>query len=377
MGCRVIGILRALAIQHRVEPRDAVLWQERALLAGCKRHCVEWGGTAPSPTPDARVYFEAVDLDTGHIGSLPLPILEDILGRLDLPSRFSVKRVCALWQDVLEKPSTNRHLLIDARTLQVQAVATTFRAPGCWKWEYLLVVLLEESITILTRTITYICQSGDKDSHRFLTHIVHLLSLKATKLDTILIKDGELSIDIWQAHRIRSQFMIHWTSSSYLDEFRPLCQHLIVVNCTLCGVLESPNRSSQLSCDPVYSKMGVVRHDPLMNAELSLKAVVSWLVIGCSDSKSQMLRTILLASEKSFPPVEQIVSARCAAVHKRMLTTLTYPDDWKGIRTLLQIYNGFWPDGSTRNWDDVDLRDLDISCLTNMTLRVLDAVFRL
>ncbi|XP_055351551.1 uncharacterized protein LOC129597880 [Paramacrobiotus metropolitanus] len=355
--------------QHSNSPGESAVCQEETLHRRCAeyyRQCVKVEGANRMPAAGIRLTFNKFDSQTETINGLPLPVLENVLLGLDLFDRFRAKRVCALWQDVLARPAADRHLFIDTHQIQ------KFEVSSSRQLDYVFAVLLEESITIHTRTVSYISSFCDD----FSKHTAHLLSLKAVKLDRLVIKGGYDWVGIWHHQPVAAESSFDWTCNC-LKEFFPLCQQLILVKYTLSGVLQTPYRMQFGVTHNPYYKMCIEWHEDIAHRELFLDVVVSRLTIDCNGSKSQILRAILMASETSFPFVGYAVYERVAAVYQRMLLTLTYPDDWADIRILLQIYNGFWPDGTARNWNDVDLRKLDVTRLTKMTLHVLDAVFRL
>ncbi|XP_055339395.1 uncharacterized protein LOC129588981 [Paramacrobiotus metropolitanus] len=94
-----------------------------------------------------------------------------------------------------------------------------------------------------------------------------------------------------------------------------------------------------------------------------------------TQTSAELCQRFISAANNSCPAVAQRTLEKVTAIHARWVQTLDYPGQWVGIRDLFQMFNGTHPDGRPQRWDVVDLRQLDVSVLNQLTFAALDVYY--
>ncbi|XP_055351528.1 uncharacterized protein LOC129597859 [Paramacrobiotus metropolitanus] len=377
---------------HSEVPDEAMLFNKETLSRSCLekkywQYCIS--GSEESPTANSHAWIvipkeqrtedtwvvvsrentPAVEEETGRFDSLPYCVVEKILCCLDLLSQSTAKSVCTLWRSILVDPDASQHLIIDTTIFDSTA-------ENSQNHHYRIAVALEAAITQQTRSITYISRARHHDyldDDPWENALFHLLQIKGVMLDHLVIKDRHARLRVLRAKHLVPTPIYKYTCH-HLLRFIPVCRQLILLDCTLKNFLYNLNYTRG-SISDLLPKMGAKAYLSV-TCRPRRDVAVSQCNLRCSDPPAKLLRTILLAVNSSCSPDPNIY-ARVTAIHQRMLQTLSYPNEWAQIREIIQLFNGFRPNGSPQSWQAVDLRDLDVNNLNALTLLALDHIFML
>ncbi|XP_055347112.1 uncharacterized protein LOC129594440 isoform X2 [Paramacrobiotus metropolitanus] len=292
---------------------------------------------------------------------LPLILLTEILEVLDLHTQAQARRVCALWQEILQQPRAAHHISILTENFpQTQDGDPHY---SCCR----IAMVLSRSITAATKSLTITARAHDWEAEEFNWHVEsfvrELLENMRIMLPFLIIK---------------SFCLRNWDYPYVQGWFHPHCERLIVDKGEVRDFNYDMCADANLDLDDLPD---VERRffDWHFSAELVLKGtIMSFPRVVCrwGDGYAEVKRLITWALDRPLPPVSAEGYSHVAAVHARWCSTLAYPQEWKPIRYFLNKFSGFHPDGSPHAWDHVDLRNLDLSQLSKLALWGIYGMFK-
>ncbi|XP_055357248.1 uncharacterized protein LOC129602276 [Paramacrobiotus metropolitanus] len=254
-------------------------------------------------------------------------------------------------------------------------------------FEQKLVALLNSSPSQHTRSMTF-TDDGQfrhllKNRYHYrlsLLHCTKLLKLKAVRLPLIIIKNYG---DAWQIGRLA---FLSLTRNDQSGEFEcrqlanlmPMCDQLLLVNYTA----SIPSAKNSLLTALHGFNVGVLTwledgHKIQGPEETSahLNVLIPFLRFRRTESTEEQCRRLVASVNENCPAVSPDVYAKVSGVHARWVRTLIYPGQWTGIRMFLDLFSSVRPDGQPQRWDEVDLRQIDVSLLSPLALHILDGYF--
>ncbi|XP_055353462.1 uncharacterized protein LOC129599277 isoform X2 [Paramacrobiotus metropolitanus] len=297
--------------------------------------------------------LEGDTLRTNH--QLTPSLLSDILAHLDVHSQMRAKRVCALWQQLLDSPRMTEN------------VSMTFES--CWQLQsdsdncFKAATLMSRSITSATTSLTVLRFPSPvcKDHISRKPENIPRPSLKPLKHPAALLAMAYK--DVCQAI-----VLFNWTVG---DLFGPTMHYAF--ECKQYGPQE-------LAANPLHAnEQELMRHLTFESREMDidkLQISIPRLLMRCSEGRTRMAARFMHALNENFPPVTGEMLAKVTAVHARWVRTLDYPEQWESIRNYICLFSGFHPDGALQMWDNVDLRLLDVSELSKLAIYGINELFR-
>ncbi|XP_055347184.1 uncharacterized protein LOC129594510 [Paramacrobiotus metropolitanus] len=130
----------------------------------------------------------------------------------------------------------------------------------------------------------------------------------------------------------------------------------------------------------LYLDMEAALPEPERRVFMRPGHVVKWDIIipllrfYSTETPAEQWRVFLAAANANCPVVSQAAFRKVTQLYAPWEQTLVYPDEWVGIRIFLQMLKEPCP-ADPQRWETMDLRQLDISTLTNVTVAALDACY--
>ncbi|XP_055354771.1 uncharacterized protein LOC129600311 [Paramacrobiotus metropolitanus] len=103
--------------------------------------------------------------------------------------------------------------------------------------------------------------------------------------------------------------------------------------------------------------------------------IIPCLCFRSSQTPTEHMRILLEALNDQCPAVSQRVFKKVKTIHARWVQTVAYPDQWNSIALFLYLFNHLRPGDAPKEWDTLDLRQLDIAELSPITFAALDGCF--
>ncbi|XP_055350223.1 uncharacterized protein LOC129596863 [Paramacrobiotus metropolitanus] len=304
---------------------------------------------------------------------LPHAITACILGFLDIITQPRISGVCALWKLLCADCGVDRHIIFDMRS---QDAPKPGHRKGATEWAYLtyhFISMLDRIITPLTRTLAFV--SGERNiSMVSMWPIRRILQFKRIRVPSIIGQNSRYSAhpEAWTFRDSCLNSLNDTSNYSMLSDSGLVCEQLILRNYTsqyygtniLMGWFSRhANRSTWPQQEDRFRRR---------SNKFRRFAVLPCLRIRSTDTAAEQGRCYLAAVNDQCPAVSLRVREKIAAVLARWVRTLAYPDDWADIRVFLNVFSSFYPDDSPQRWD-VDLRELDVTMLSNLAAHLLDS----
>ncbi|XP_055350280.1 uncharacterized protein LOC129596903 [Paramacrobiotus metropolitanus] len=234
-------------------------------------------------------------------------------------------------------------------------------------------VLVDERTPVESRSDT--CAM---DFRRKMGTIRGVLESKGIRLPLLIVKNGYESPRPWYSSFfwLRLNEDSEQFECSYLPRWMSVCEKLVLLNYTTCDDTGTNSKLLVLfyECGLTWpdGENAFMRDDD----EGQLDIVIPFVRFRGTETAAEHCRRFIAAVSSSCPAVTEEIKEKITAVHARWLQTLAYPEQWAGIRGFFQMYNGFRHDGSRQRWDQVDLRQLDMSLLNHLTFAALDFYYK-
>ncbi|XP_055348713.1 uncharacterized protein LOC129595661 isoform X2 [Paramacrobiotus metropolitanus] len=345
------------------------------------------------------------EVEEMSITELPLPVMVSVLLYLDVDSQWRTSRVCALWRILFRQDVNQRHIVFDLCTVcEIKPYSVpdkdihalhgidydTVRDYAAYL-TYKVAVMLDRVSPTRTQTLAL---TEEGNHFHFYFDLAQRMTLTATvlfrngvRLPLIIVRNGRdatLEWESWDAYLRETDcflfvYMCHSGSlvCAGLPELMTVCEQLVLINFTVMHL-------------PTQAAAWILRHDPASELPVSERALMRSeysgvlrcpVIIPCVrfrsvESADEQARNLLATVNAHWPAVSQRVYKKVTAMHARWVRTLDYPDQWTGIRIFLQMFNPHCPDTTSQRWDSMDLRQLDIAGLNNITFAALDGLFR-
>ncbi|XP_055354092.1 uncharacterized protein LOC129599794 [Paramacrobiotus metropolitanus] len=340
------------------------------------------------PTPDLPVLHDIVidapqqrltfDND-GWIADVVYSVMAYVLFSLDLHTQAEAKRVCTLWHQLLSERCASRHVAIDFSIVEPnELINDSYGTPSCHNifnlsWGF------DKALTAETKSLTLLDNLQCTDLTIVTQVFVALMNVRGIQLDYILIKDGfshpgitSLSdhVSVSDGHLAEREWKCHC-----LTKLSTVCRRLVLQNYTV-GDITDPLEYLHRYDEVPRETLGLLsaRFHPQERFQ-KVPVTIPYVMLQSEDGNASTLRQFLLAAERNLPPMDASMYNHVRSVHSRWVEILEYPSQWHCVRRVFQLYCGFQPDGGERTWTDVDLRLVDVSTLTKLTIAAINACF--
>ncbi|XP_055356912.1 uncharacterized protein LOC129602009 isoform X2 [Paramacrobiotus metropolitanus] len=383
-GCMFIIVIHATDATD-VEPTH---WMSETLPTVLKTHLTSRASLPPIRNRafhGNEYVFCGADIEIGSlmsttcISDLTHSLLSDILSHLDLHSRMKTKRVCGLWQLLLNSSRMIQHVMISFESCWQLKVDSD----NCFK----VASLLSSSVSSATKSLTLLNVFPPQYGF-FLGSMLNALEIK---LPFLMFKD-HTDVKPLRARQQKQSRLKHGIAVR-LTAYKHYCNFVVLKNWTVAAlfgqhlydILEKepvsyepyePGVTSRLL--PAHEREWMIRltcqPDELVIDKLQI--TIPKVILPCRDGKMHMTSRFMCVLNDNFPPVTQDMVVKVTAVRARWLRTLTYPQDWQSIRSYLLIFSGFHSDGRPKVWDDIDLRCVDLSTWSKLAIYGITEVFR-
>ncbi|XP_055343493.1 uncharacterized protein LOC129591738 [Paramacrobiotus metropolitanus] len=364
------------AEMHRDRYRQSMFWDEEDLKSACDSYLTARLATLP-------VKMDTTPSDGTLLGELPHPILGGIFRYLDVDSQLRTRRVCVLWRLLSTSYVDNRDILLDV-------CAQCDRQPYGDKdleeeydkyLKYNLGALLQRIQPHYTRTLAL--TEGRNHLHNGfalcskMSSVRRLLHAESRHLPLIIVKNGRDVIDVartkaflvFQRNDLNGQL-----ECDELAGMMTVCDELMLINFTASEAIQGS------ACAILWADDGVpqpdVELDHIRDSPDRLEIIIPMVRFHSTQTAAEQARILLATADAHCPAASQRVLQKVTAIHARWMLTLVYPEQWSVIRDFLKLFNCLGPDDDPQRWDTMDLRQLDIPSLTNVTFVALDACFK-
>ncbi|XP_055354135.1 uncharacterized protein LOC129599830 [Paramacrobiotus metropolitanus] len=292
-------------------------------------------------------------------------IMADVLLSLDLHTQAKTKWICTLWHQLLSDRRSSGHLIIDSSILQPKnLIYFMLSCHNLYKFSW----ALDMALTTDTKSLTLLDDLQFTNLTVVKKTLVTLLTIRDIQLDYIVIKNGfsfdgvTINPDMYFLPEPVGQHMDRLWKCSILTTLSTVCRHLVLRNFTV------RDFTHYMKSRFMYSEFP--RDRVPLHCRREMPLTIPYLILHSSDGDGGIFRKFLLAAEMNHPPIGATVYDSVRSIHRRWVDNLAYPNEWRAIRHLLQLYCGFLLDGSDRGWVDVDLRQVDVSTLTKYQSRL-------
>ncbi|XP_055356569.1 uncharacterized protein LOC129601723 [Paramacrobiotus metropolitanus] len=344
---------------------------------------------------DSRVHLPAIRLRNTHVienclpetdaespsfctvarlSHLPPSILSEIFPYMDLHSQMRAKRVCGLWQLLLDSPRLAEHISVSLES----CAGIQSDNNNCFR----MASLLARSIRSTTASIT-VLDAFRPHNQLFLAATLEAINIT---LPLIVFKDHIIT-DPGKMGSIEAADLQH-PAADIMTLYRHHCKLILLHNWkidhlfgqTMCFVFKQKIMYQFGTGHPLPAhEQAFMRPITKQSHELPidhLRITIPRKLLRCDDDDMDMTSRIMCALNDNFPPVTEEMLERVTAVYARWLRTLNYPDDWQPIRNYLLLFSPFEPDGQPKSWEGVDLRAVDVTTLSRMAIYGIDALFQ-
>ncbi|XP_055337878.1 uncharacterized protein LOC129587928 isoform X2 [Paramacrobiotus metropolitanus] len=313
-----------------------------------------------------------------RLGQLPPSLLSEIFPYLDLHSQMRAKRVCTLWQLLLNSPRLTKHISISFETCaKIQSDNN-----NCFR----LAALLSRTLSSTTESLTVL--GALRPQNRLVLNNV-LEAIKIT-LPLIVYTDHIITYPGPIPNLTQTEL---WHPAGGITRFYGCqCKLFLLHNLQMDHLFAWP-MYAVFKFKPMYNNAGsghpLPAHEQAFMADLTkppheqpidqVRITIPRLMLrggGDLDHRLLMAGHFMFALNDNFPPSTEDMLARVTAVYARWVRTLIYPDDWEAVRNYLIMFSPFEPDGRPQRWAKVDLRLVDVRTLSRMAIYGIDAVFR-
>ncbi|XP_055353579.1 uncharacterized protein LOC129599380 [Paramacrobiotus metropolitanus] len=358
-----------------------IFWDAEALMKSCRMYLraqLIWGTYNSSVGGCGMGVFQ--DEEETTINNLVPPILACILLSLDVSTQFCTSRVCALWRLILREYNAKRHVVFDVSQICVKRHWEKALTPVGFDYLsiYKLVATLDRNITSQTRSVALIDEGRyyDNPNDFFLKLILidDILTAKGLKLPLFIAKNGYDCV-----HRSCTSFLyLQWNgaenySCCTVEWLMRVCQHLVLLNYTASDRKgdESHVNMFRTAFDSPWPEFDaeIVRY----KSDAQLNVVIPVLRFRSTEAAAERRQRFLATVNKHCPVVSQQVYEKVAAAHARWVETLVYPDEWSDIRRFLQLFSD---PPEAQQWEEVDLKELDVATLSRLALHLLDGYYK-
>ncbi|XP_055345421.1 uncharacterized protein LOC129593230 [Paramacrobiotus metropolitanus] len=292
-------------------------------------------------------------------------------------------RVCMLWHQMLPEHLVTADVVVDISVKlddkpdkdgTQDILHASKSVNSTWNDEYHLTMVLDRMITHRTKTLTLVNLAVNR-SREF-------ESRANTATEVLLAKGIRIPVMILRNCASRRAELIKNTATSGNYECRnfsklmAVCERLLIVHHNFSFAEAFFRRPILCSGEPQMipePEKAFVR--PYCPDKPGRVVRVNRLLLRSADSVDQHVRLLLLAANNACLLVSQCVIDKITYVHQRWRQTLAYPEDWVAVRNFLNLFSGFLSDGTPQRWDALDLRELDISALSKITLAAIDEIF--
>ncbi|XP_055331777.1 uncharacterized protein LOC129583793 [Paramacrobiotus metropolitanus] len=384
LACRVFAraemdtVTFICAEMHDDAAGRSMFWDEATLKKACKNYLRETQKSECVHLDRTSGNALEYELEEMSISELPHPIVTCILLYLDIYSQAQTRRVCALWRLIFRKYINKRHILFDLcasyeKQPRVQEALEDYNDYRTYELITMLNgILPRHTHTLaLTQDENHTHANPAEDALTRMWTIKTVFEEKDISLPLIILKNGRdqmnyTLLDICCNPRLGSSDCVA------LSKFWSVCEQLVLIGYNASDALKGS------ACRILFSDVAAALPDSeIMRSKITAGCdiIVPLLHFHSTQTAAEQCRIFLTAANDSCPAVSQRVFERVTAMHKRWVQTLKYPDDWVRIRVFLQLFNSFGLNDDPQGWDTMDLRQLHIASLTNVTFAVLDSCF--
>ncbi|XP_055354743.1 uncharacterized protein LOC129600289 [Paramacrobiotus metropolitanus] len=400
IGCRVFvrvgldAVTFVCAEMRNFEKGVSVSWDEEALRKVCDGYLTLALKAQPVDKDTTSWHALMEGMEEMSIGELPHPIIAFVLLYLDEHSQLRMSRVCALWRLLSREPVNHRHILFDLCTnCERQPQDLPERHVNDYLYNcvadeyaqylaYTLVASLQRAISVRTQTLAmtedgnHLHEGFDLASRMKMTAAV--LASKGVRVPTIIIKNSRnasaRAYDFFL--EIERSLQTGLLVCHGLPKVMAVCEHLVLANFTFSHfITRAANYLLEYGGDP-----------PLPDSERKLlrwydrdidpcPITIPYLGFSSVLTASDHIRIVIAALNDQCPAVSQRVIEKVKAIHARWVRTLAYPDQWNSIAVFLYFFNHLRPGDAPKEWDTMDLRQLDIAAQSPITFAALDGCF--
>ncbi|XP_055357075.1 uncharacterized protein LOC129602128 [Paramacrobiotus metropolitanus] len=287
---------------------------------------------------------------------------------------MKLKRVCALWHKLLNKPHTTEHIRVCVESLERQTTADNY---NCFR----MAVLLTRAVTAATRCFTI---TGSPDECQlFLVRLLKAMKVAQIHVPLIVLKDyildGHYGSSNWE-----NKFCLRHSMTMEATPFQGCCGRLALYNWKVSHLFGRAMNQvlveeglHKLQSLPLREKMLMrpLGWDHVLAVD-HLEVTLPRVVLDYGKGEAGMMASrIMCAVNEHFPPVTDEMHAKVKAVYNRWVRQLVYPVEWERIRSYLSLFSGFHSDGTPRSWVDVDLTLGDTAELSKMALYGINEIF--
>ncbi|XP_055354747.1 uncharacterized protein LOC129600293 [Paramacrobiotus metropolitanus] len=374
----------------------SIFWDEQSLRYACDGYFT----LTRMPNRVDTTAQQALENGIGEISisDLTHPIIAVVLFNLDVDSQFRTSRVCALWSLISRESINHRHILFDLCTNcdrqpedlperhANDVVDTSVRGEYEEYLAYKLVAALDRAISAQTQTLALRddgdhCHEFDLASRMKTTAAV--LASKGVRLRKIMLKNAALGS---RSHFLEvDRFFDSFDDANKLiecdglSEVMAVCEQLVLVNCTFSHfirrtVMKLVGRAIPRLPD---SEVELMRwNEPDIDPNPITVPCLRFLSVETATQYAD-IRIILAAINDHCPVVSQRVFEKVKAIYARWVETVPYENDrWDSIDIFLYLFNYLRPGDAPKDWDTMDLRQLDVATWTPITFAALDECYK-
>ncbi|XP_055350158.1 uncharacterized protein LOC129596810 isoform X2 [Paramacrobiotus metropolitanus] len=400
VGCRVfvrVGLdtLTFVCVEiHNDTAGRRMSWNEDALKEACSRYLQHYAANIVESFPGALNdghYAGSFDDNTINvneisINGLPSPILECLLGDVDAESQQRFSRVCALWREIVGKYTDKRLVILDMMEMWPKKpyIQEFSIESDCHK--YKLLATVDRAISQDITTLVIIDDGQNNSPFRELQEIMYaastVLAAKGIRVCRIIVKNG-YDVAAYPMQPVVfvtiRQEMLEMNQATW-DEVMSVCDELVLINYMASQAITESANQLLYECTggdrPVPEMLRPERKRSFVDLGVTIPVLRFRSGIpSCREEAAEECRRFLVAANDSCPAVSQHVLQKVTALHARWVETLEY-HEWNGIRKFLTLLNSLRPTDTPRPWETMDLRQLDVSTLNNLTFAALHGCYK-
>ncbi|XP_055345088.1 uncharacterized protein LOC129592954 [Paramacrobiotus metropolitanus] len=358
-----------------------MVWTAEAIQKGCRTllRMQQLRDANNSISMDFCMNASKPDVDEMSIDELVPPVLAGVLLSLDWNTQFCTSRVCTLWRLIPREYCATRHITFDLRQIRVKVTAA--HAFDAQEFAYLntyrMLAILNGIITARTRSLAMIYEGNSgNDFYVKLLLLRDILAGKGLRVPLLIVRNGLDSMK----EAGDSFLALKWNYDKgencrcgMVFSLMDVCQQLILLNYTASDRNGNESRVNMFHTAPNLPwpehEPGIARGD----ADGQLDVVIPVVRFRSTETEAEHCRRFLAAVTTRCPAVTKRMRKKVAKAHARWVEMLVYPDEWSDIRRFLQLFSD---PAETKQWDEVDLRKLDVAALSKLTVHLLDGYYK-
>ncbi|XP_055350193.1 uncharacterized protein LOC129596840 [Paramacrobiotus metropolitanus] len=398
VGCRVfvrVGIDTVTFVCVEVHNEAAgrrMSWNGDALKKACNNylrlHSVNSIDAFPGALDNELASFkDSCADDTAGVGDMSInelspPILTCLLGDLDTEGRQRTSRVCALWREIVQKYTDKRVVILDMAEMWPKKPYTQESFIESHYREYKLLATLDRVVSKHITTLVLI-DDGQHNPPTFELYLkmsaaVAVLQARGIHVRRFIVKNG-YDVAAWPDDPL---FAVTIDDGQYkmrvsdvMKDVATVCDELVLINYMASRAITESAKQLLFDCTDGHPPTPEMLRPDRKRTLVDLGVAIPILRFRRGEAVEEQCRRFLAAANESCPAVSQQVQQKITALYARWVETLG-DADWSGIRKFLTLLDNLHVTDTPRPWETMNLRQLDVSALNNLTFAALHGCYK-